>query len=549
MQFADGVSAMLAYNPRCKQDPFNNPNVNMDESLVNQLQGFSKLLEKEVRYRLTNETFEQIMKDISSSKNLYLTKINDSYEFHIIPLTHLEKPYEQINIEQGFDQIYYEDDEKERIKNISDDLFKIVKRQIKHYEAKITKLNASLDEALNLQADKDNGDLLYMYPNLNEKGLKQVEVTDYEGNKATIKTDPKLSVKENANRYYFIYQKKRKGKIYIEEQIDIATKELEYFNSLNEQLSIANYSDALDIKEELNKYGYLKKQVSKNKKKKKVNLYQLKIDDYTITFGKNNIQNDELTFRVAGELDTTAYAETGLAGEYLGIYAWGTNTNYTAASAGYRSSITEGGSWLEGSSQFFIESYNEISHKGTFSVQNTAGSLYPFMFKDGIILQAKDREKIISTYKYVYFQMQEGDTEDLYSLYGETFLGGKMLVVEVLREGQPYKSIVVDQDAQKVYTGVTFDFVSGSHVSDKDAVYDIKLGNNTLAKVGYYGSEGKAENRGFAKAVISECIKRGINKGVKEFSISAWEEKTRKLYSSFGKAQAIKKVFYKKDAV
>ena len=282
-----------------KQDPFNNPNVNMDESLVNQLQGFSKLLEKEVRYRLTNETFEQIMKDISSSKNLYLTKINDSYEFHIIPLTHLEKPYEQINIEQGFDQIYYEDDEKERIKNISDDLFKIVKRQIKHYEAKITKLNASLDEALNLQADKDNGDLLYMYPNLNEKGLKQVEVTDYEGNKATIKTDPKLSVKENANRYYFIYQKKRKGKIYIEEQIDIATKELEYFNSLNEQLSIANYSDALDIKEELNKYGYLKKQVSKNKKKKKVNLYQLKIDDYTITFGKNNIQNDFLTFDYA----------------------------------------------------------------------------------------------------------------------------------------------------------------------------------------------------------------------------------------------------------
>ena len=51
------------------------------------------------------------------------------------------------------------------------------------------------------------------------------------------------------------------------------------------------------------------------------------------------------------------------------------------------------------------------------------------------------------------------------------------------------------------------------------------------------------------RLVISECIKRGINKGVKEFSISAWEEKTRKLYSSFGKAQAIKKVFYKKDAV
>ena len=52
------------------------------------------------------------------------------------------------------------------------------------------------------------------------------------------------------------------------------------------------------------------------------------------------------------------------------------------------------------------------------------------------------------------------------------------------------------------------------------------------------------ENRGLAKAVISECIKRGMSKGVKEFSISAWEEKTRKLYSSFGKAWAVRKVNY-----
>lgn len=49
------------------------------------------------------------------------------------------------------------------------------------------------------------------------------------------------------------------------------------------------------------------------------------------------------------------------------------------------------------------------------------------------------------------------------------------------------------------------------------------------------------ENRGLAKAVFSECIKRGMSKGIKEFSISAREEKTRKLYSSFGKARAVKR--------
>lgn len=57
---------------------------------------------------------------------------------------------------------------------------------------------------------------------------------------------------------------------------------------------------------------------------------------------------------------------------------------------------------------------------------------------------------------------------------------------------------------------------------------------------------GAYENRGFAKTVISECIKRGIALGVKKFSISAWEEKTRRLYSSFGNPEVVQKIKYKK---
>ncbi len=283
-----------------KLDPFNNPNIDYDESLVKQLQGFSKLLENEFRYRLDNkQTYDEIIQEIKDSKNLYISKINDTYEFHIIPLLHKGKDYEVWDIQKGFDEIYYQDDEKERIKNISDDLFKIVKRQIKHYKTKVDKLELSLNDALNLQNDKDNGDLLYMYEDLDKKGLNEITINDYYGNAKTIKLEPKLSIKANANKYYNQYQKKRKGKIYIEEQLDIASSELEYFNSLAEQLSLANYSDALDIKDELIKYGYLKKTSSKNKQKKKVNLYQIKVDNQTITFGKNNIQNNFLTFDYA----------------------------------------------------------------------------------------------------------------------------------------------------------------------------------------------------------------------------------------------------------
>ena len=281
-----------------KADPFITADIDFSQSLVKQLQGFSRLLEDEVRFRLESSSFEEIMDLIVKSHSLYLHRKNDSYDFHIIPLSHLYADYIEMDIQSGFDEIYKEDDEKERIKNISDDLYKVVKRQIKHYDCKISKLQASLEEALNLQGDKACGDLLYTCEDLDRKGLKEITISDFEGNAQQIRLDPKLSIKANANKYYSTYQKKRKGKVYIEEQIEIAQREKEYFEAINEQLNIANYTDALDIKDELLRYGYLRKQ-QKNIRKKKVNLYQVKVDGYTITFGKNNVQNSFLSFEYA----------------------------------------------------------------------------------------------------------------------------------------------------------------------------------------------------------------------------------------------------------
>jgi len=291
-----------------KKDPFTKPSIDINESLVSQLQGFSKVLEDEVRYRLTKHSFEEIMNEIKISNSLYINSKND--EYHVIPLKHISDDNKEYSIENGFDHLYYGKEEKEQIKNVTDDIFKFVKRQIKHLNIKIDKLNRNLDDALNLDTDKKYGDLLYTYSDLNRKGLKQVNINDYEDNEITIHLDPKLDIKGNANKYYQSYQKKRKGKSYIEEQIDITNTELEYFNSLSEQLSLANYNDAVEIKEELNKYGYLRKGVNnKTRKKKKINLYQAEFKNQLITFGKNNTQNDYLTFDYAGDYDMWFHAQ------------------------------------------------------------------------------------------------------------------------------------------------------------------------------------------------------------------------------------------------
>ena len=287
-----------------KMDPFKVEQVNLDESLVKQLQGFSKLLEEEVRYRLNTQSFASIMQEIKESHSLYIS--ND--EFHVIPLTHLNVEPIQKSIEEGFDYLFYQKSEKERIKTVTDDIFKFIKRQTKHYTTKLTKLMASLDDALNLEGDRENGDLLYLVDDLEQKGLKEITVTDYDNNEHLIKLDPKLSIKQNANKYYQIYTKKRKGKSFIEEQIKICQNEIDYFNGLSEQLGIAGYQDGLEIKEELAKYGYLNKKL-KQKKKKKINLYQINTGDYLITWGKNNTQNDYLTFEYAKNNYTFFHAQ------------------------------------------------------------------------------------------------------------------------------------------------------------------------------------------------------------------------------------------------
>ncbi len=283
-----------------KKDPYSFLDVDLEESLVKQVQGFSKLLEKEIRHRLLTQTYPEIIEEIRRSDKLYLTPKGSSYEFHVLPLTHISDEYKEMDIQEAFDEIYFQDEEKERIKTISDDLFKIVRRQVKHFSSKAVKLEESLNEALNLDGDRTRGELLFMEEDLEKKGLTKKTVTDYEGNEIEIKLDPKLSIKENANKYFQIYQKKRKGKAYIEEQLELSRNSLTYFEALMQQLDIANYQDALDIKEELIRYGYIReKKYGKQKKKKKINLYEIRIDDHIIRFGKNNIQNDFLTFDYA----------------------------------------------------------------------------------------------------------------------------------------------------------------------------------------------------------------------------------------------------------
>lgn len=295
-----------------KKDLFDDV-VDFDIPLSKQFHGVSPLLEKEINYRLSKgQTFSEIVNLIKESSNLYITKTDKNIEYHVIPLTMFNDHPIKLSINDGFDYIYYELEERERIKLLSNDLFKLIKKEIKHYQTKITKLHESLTLAEGADTFKDYGDFLFMSGQLDKKGLSSIEVYDYEGNNLSIQLDKKYTIKENANKYYQKYRKLKTSISYSLEQLEIAENNLEYLEMISEQLTIANYVDAMEIKDELVKYGYLKEKKNNNPRKKKdkaITSYKVQINNHTITFGKNNLQNEYVSFKLANKFDTWFHAK------------------------------------------------------------------------------------------------------------------------------------------------------------------------------------------------------------------------------------------------
>lgn len=279
-----------------------------NNNLTKVYQGMSPILSKEVLYRIDNgENFNNIMTYVKESNHLYLSKIEDKEYFHLIPLTHLQTEAEEYELFEGLDQHFNLIDQKERVKQQTSNLLKYIQNEYNKNISKLDKLEQTLFNSENSDEYRIIGDLLFSNLHLLTKGLKHIELDNYyDDTKIMIDLDPKLDGKDNAKKYYSKYQKAKNSISILHVQIDLTKQEIEYFDSLLTLMNNATYYDALEIKEELEELGYLKKKRtngSKAKKKLSFETYYTK-DNIEICIGKNNLQNDYLTFKHASRFDT-----------------------------------------------------------------------------------------------------------------------------------------------------------------------------------------------------------------------------------------------------
>ncbi len=299
-----------------KKDPFAAETFDPEIPLTRQFSGFSPFLSREAEYRMERgQSFADFMREIKESDRLYIAAEKQEPVFHCIELKHCGTNV-SYPLFEGFDVLYYRREEKDRIRQVSGDIYHFVSRQLKHQQQKLPRLLAELDEAKDCEKWKKYGDLLFTYQVSETKGTSSVILSDYEtGEDIAVPLDPKLDGKANARRAYQRYNKLKKGQTYLQEQIRICEDEIAYFEGLIEQLDLADYETANEIQEELQRLGYLRNSQKKRKTGRKKKETKAAVasavspSGIRISFGRNNFQNDELTWHQARKNEIWLHAK------------------------------------------------------------------------------------------------------------------------------------------------------------------------------------------------------------------------------------------------
>ena len=200
---------------------------------------------------------------------------------------------------------YYKDKNiSDRIRQRSADLRQIVSTALVRNYKKYDLQQKQLDDTSKRETYRIYGELLNVYGYEIPKDAKSCEVLNYYTNEnITIPLDPQLSALENSKKYFAKYNKLKRTYEALSELVLSTKAEIDHLESINTALDIAvSYEDLGQIREELIEYGFIKKNLSKKGKEKKVKcvpFHYISSHGFDIYVGKNNIQNEELTFKFA----------------------------------------------------------------------------------------------------------------------------------------------------------------------------------------------------------------------------------------------------------
>ena len=197
---------------------------------------------------------------------------------------------------------YYKDKaERDRVKQQASELIRRVENELQKNRHKLKKQEKELLATDNAEEFRQKGELLTTFLHQVPNDQDQVILDNYYTNQPImIALDKALTPNQNAQRYFKRYQKLKEAVKYLTELIEETKATILYLESVETVLNQAGLEEIAEIREELIQTGFIRRrQREKIQKRKKPEQY-LASDGKTIIYvGRNNLQNEELTFKMA----------------------------------------------------------------------------------------------------------------------------------------------------------------------------------------------------------------------------------------------------------
>lgn len=235
-------------------------------------------------------------------------------EFSALPLSHFTEysctTFDSIS--KVLETYYATKNTITRIRQKSTDLRHIVQTALERNRKKYDLQSKQLRDTENRGKYKVYGELINVYGYDLEKGAKKLEALNYYTNEMiSIPLDDTMTPRENAQRYFNKYNKQKRTFEALSKLIEETSDDIRYLESVQTALDIArSEEDLAQIKDELIDAGYMKRRFTKKKiKVKNQPLHYISSDGYHIYVGKNNFQNEDLTFNFAAGNDWWFHAK------------------------------------------------------------------------------------------------------------------------------------------------------------------------------------------------------------------------------------------------
>ena len=319
--------------------------VSAAKALYSSLTGLSPVIAEELCYRASidgndamlslNEvscvhlyhTLQRMMEDVKEGNftpNI-IYRGEEPVEYGVFPFQQYGPEYHSVtfdSVSSMLETYYASKNILTRIRQKSADLRKIVQTALERNRKKLILQQKQMKDTAKKDKYRVYGELINTYGYNLPEGSKTLQALNYYTNEEiTIPLDETLTPAQNSKKYFDRYTKLKRTEEALTTQIADTESEIEHLESISNALDIArSESDLAQIKEELTQYGYIRRHYSGKKgakmQAKSKPFHYISSDGFDIYVGKNNFQNDELTFKFATGNDWWFHAKK-MAGSHV----------------------------------------------------------------------------------------------------------------------------------------------------------------------------------------------------------------------------------------